>query len=321
MKYFVPFFLGLVLSFASFQASESIALAAENVVSEDGKTLNRVDSTATSLVISKSVEQISPDAFLNCPSLESIAVEKENSTFFAVDGVLFNKKKTKLVYYPSRKKGKSYKVMKSVTAIGKYAFLFNSNIKSVTLPSSVTSIEPYAFYMSSANVNIPKKVKSIGAYAFAYSGMKEASFPSTFTTIGKYAFSGCPVLTSVDLSKSKVKTLSEGAFSSNGALTSVKFNSNLEYIKTYAFSDSGISDVTVPASVKEVGDAAFYSTNLKTFTVMGKDTVLLNPVNEDKELYDWNTDSYYPNPLVIKAPAGSTAQKYAEEYELNFVAI
>ncbi len=54
---------------------------------------------------------------------------------------------------------------------------------------------------------------------------------------------------------------------------------------------------------------------------MGKDTVLDNPINEEKEIYDWNTDSYFPNPVVIKAPAGSTAQKYAEKYGLSFVAI
>ncbi len=252
--------------------------------------------------------------------IKTITVDGGNKYFSAKDGVLFNRKKTKLVYYPYKKKGTGYKVPTSVKAIGKYAFFFN-NVRSVTLPGGVTEIEPYAFYMCSANVNIPKKVKSVGAYAFAYSGLKKASFPSTLTAIGKFAFTGCTVLTSVDLSKAKVKTLFEGAFSSNSALTSVKLNSNLEYINAYAFSDSAITDITVPASVKRIGDAAFYSANLKMFTVMGKDTVLDNPINEEKEIYDWNTDSYFPNPVVIKAPAGSTAQKYAEKYGLSFVAI
>ncbi len=55
--------------------------------------------------------------FSGCSSLKAVNVSKKNKTYCSVDGVLFNKKKTTIIYYPEAKKGKSYKIPKSVKTI------------------------------------------------------------------------------------------------------------------------------------------------------------------------------------------------------------
>jgi len=67
----------------------------------------------------------------------------------------------------------------TVTAIGEYAFKFDSSLTAVTIPGTVTSIEKFAFSNceSLMSVNIPASVTSIG--------------------IG--VFEGCTLLTSIDM--------------------------------------------------------------------------------------------------------------------------
>jgi len=56
-----------------------------------------------------------------------------------------------------------------VTCIGANAFYDSFNLKSVTLPDSITEIKTYAFYRcnSLTKITIPDSVTSIGEYAFS----------------------------------------------------------------------------------------------------------------------------------------------------------
>ena len=63
-----------------------------------------------------------------------------------------------------------------MTQIGAWAFDGCSNLTSITLPSSLTSI---------------------GEYAFQYCSLTSITIPEGVTQIGEYAFSGCSNLTSV----------------------------------------------------------------------------------------------------------------------------
>ena len=130
-----------------------------------------------------------------------------------------------------------------------------------------------------------KGIKAIGARTFfnaatnneaeAY-GYKYASLLQTITIpegvreIGKSAFAGCFGLTDVILNKDLVR-IDQDAFNVfvDGMETSTKVNlevcENLEYIGGYAFQGcKGIENISLPSSIKSIGEYAFMSTNAHT---------------------------------------------------------
>ena len=89
---------------------------------------------------------------------------------------------------------------KPVTEIGSWAFSYCKNIKSVTVPSSISVIGDYAFYKceSLTEVVISENAKEIGDYAFANcTSLESITIPRKVTTIGGGAFYLCTALKSV----------------------------------------------------------------------------------------------------------------------------
>ncbi|MCF0219923.1 MAG: leucine-rich repeat protein [Muribaculaceae bacterium] len=74
-----------------------------------------------------------------------------------------------------------------------------------------------------------------------------------------------------------VVAIGEDAFSECTKLTSVELPETLQSIEGYAFYDTGLSDITIPASVTKIAPYAFrYSSSLKTMT-FNADPVCLEP--------------------------------------------
>ncbi len=101
----------------------------------------------------------------------------------------------------------------NVTSIGLMAF-FYSDLTSITIPNSVTSIGDHAFGYCSGltSITIPNSVTSIGRGAFQNcSGLTSITIPNGVTSIGNYAFSDCSGLTSITIPNS-VTSIGNDAF-------------------------------------------------------------------------------------------------------------
>jgi hypothetical protein len=94
--------------------------------------------------IGKGVESIGEGCFNATPKLRQITVYASNPYYAFDGGVLIKRQGNVLVAYPNAK-GVQYKVREGIEAIGKWAFYY-TNIASVTLPETLSSIEDYAFY-------------------------------------------------------------------------------------------------------------------------------------------------------------------------------
>ena len=77
-----------------------------------------------------------------------------------------------------------------ITSIGAWTFMKLTNLKSVDIPDSVTTIEGSAFKGTTSleTIEIPSSVTDIGTETFYNSGITSVVIPDSVTTIGENAF-------------------------------------------------------------------------------------------------------------------------------------
>jgi hypothetical protein len=121
-------------------------------------------SKLTAFSIPSSVTTIGNVVFLG--SKATITVDSNNPNYSSVDGVLFNKDQTRLMYYPGPKTG-SYLIPSTVTNVAVDAFYNCSLLTSVNLPVGLTTLEDWAFENCTGltTISLPAAVSSIGSNA------------------------------------------------------------------------------------------------------------------------------------------------------------
>lgn len=145
----------------------------------------------------------------------------------------------------------------TVTAIGNNAF-YESTITSVSLPSSLITIEQNAFEDTSSLTTVtfalPSSLTTIELSAFSGTGITSITIPNSVTTFGSRVFNGCYSLTSVTL-PNMITSIPEGMFW-NCPLTSI----------------------TIPSTVTSVGPNAFNGcTALTSVTCLATTVLAINP--------------------------------------------
>ncbi len=119
-----------------------------------------------SIFISASVNRIAFNTFNNSFNLQNFEVAQDNSVFCSVEGVLFNKSRTKIVRFPRGRSGE-YVIPEGVEIVGAGAFNGCTEVTSVIMPTSVVTIDYAAFFACNMqSVTIPSHVDSIGIVAF-----------------------------------------------------------------------------------------------------------------------------------------------------------
>lgn len=126
-----------------------------------------------------------------------------------------------------------------VTAIGKFAFERYENLKSVSLPTTITSIEYGAFFIcpNLEFINLPEGLSYLGKFAFSNCyKLSITELPSTLTQIDYSSFCFCH---SVSIRKipSNVKNIGGQAFESCENISSIEFEGIIESIGEKAFYD------------------------------------------------------------------------------------
>ena len=92
--------------------------------------------------IPKNVKFMGNNPFAGCPNIE---VTNESPYFNLVDGVLYNKDFTRLIYFPIFKNNERYEIKEGCRILGKHSFYLCDNLKEVVIPSSIIKLENNPF--------------------------------------------------------------------------------------------------------------------------------------------------------------------------------
>jgi DNA modification methylase len=92
--------------------------------------------------IPKNVKFMGNNPFAGCPNIEVI---NESPYFNLVDGILYNRDFTRLIYYPISKKDDRYEIKEGCRILGKHSFYLCDNLKEVVIPSSIIKLENNPF--------------------------------------------------------------------------------------------------------------------------------------------------------------------------------
>jgi hypothetical protein len=99
----------------------------------------------TSMYFPASVTFFDNNPFVDCSSMAAVNVDPANQYNESVDGVLFKKGLTGILYYPPAHSGSSYVIPSTVTYVRGGVFLNCKGLTSVTIPSTVTTIRSGMF--------------------------------------------------------------------------------------------------------------------------------------------------------------------------------
>ncbi|MBQ8429566.1 MAG: leucine-rich repeat protein [Clostridia bacterium] len=161
-----------------------------------------------------------------------------------------------------------------------------ANLTSLTIGNNVV-LGDFAFFNSARLENVDLSgVQSIGKYAFSGTRMqdlwwngKSLSYALTREYVNgevvavDYCYvSYAPLIETANLTS--VTYIGEAAFAFNGSLKEVTFaEDGLTAISDYAFAGTKIAQVTLPASVTEIGKYAFFGSNVTKMDLSSVETI------------------------------------------------
>ncbi len=218
----------------------NVTFAANGRALEFGTDVFYNCAALTTVTIPANVSKI-PGIFGGCTSLEEVKVDSASQYFTSVDGVIFNKKMTEIIYFPQGKGG-NYTIPEGVTSIANGVFSENKTLTELVIPNSVSYIGEEAF----RGTRIGKIIFSGDIYAESL-------------TIGKAAFKDAYFENYDFILPSHTKEIGEYAFS-GVYYRNIILNEGIEVLGDYAFyfpNGTGGGTVNIPASVRTIGKYCF----------------------------------------------------------------
>ena len=273
----------------------------ESALTEIGVNVFTSCTNLKALSLPTGLTSIGESALAGCISLPAFTLDEACDSFAVVDGLIYNKEKTKLINCPAGKAG------------------------IVTLPATVKTIESNAFYNCTqvTDVIMPEGLDSLGLAVFVgCSSLKTIKIPESVRVIGFGGFTGCTNLESIDVAPNNATYSSlDGILIENGNRLMAYPNKKgqayevpegIYVIETFACCWTDLQEVILPRIVS-MGNYSFaYCHDLMSVTALQ-----LNPFEIPDNCFSEET---YEN-ATLYVPEGSVEKYRTTEGWRNFVHI
>ncbi len=238
--------------------------------------------TESKYEIPASVTQATAIAFHGCSNLKAITVNEENEHYASVDGVLFSKDLSALVFRPKGMNSNIFVIPDTVTTVLTGAIVTTDNFRYLSIPKTVTKFERMAIntvhsfraiffggsseewqnlrnqnseYISYNNIyynSSADKDESCGFIYFVDEESKAHIISADESVKGDVVIpdtlGGCPVT-----------SIGDEVFVMNDKLTNITIPDTVVSIGDEAFYMCiNLESITLPSSLEKIGDEAFY---------------------------------------------------------------
>lgn len=279
-------------------------------------------SLVTSIIIPSSVTIIESNAFENCTGLSSVSIpgSVQNmgiAVFRGCTGLSSVSLQAKIPNIPDDTFNgctslASVAVAADITSIGARAFKGCRALSTMTVPYGMTSVgsEAFADCVSMTGISIPATTTSIAGDAFR--GCASLTTIAVDESNGTYASDGgclynasktkllvCPAgKTKIALSSS-TRILGSGCFNGCYSITSVTLPSGATGIENDALTGSGITTITIPASVTSIGtqrnwtpEVIYGYTKSAADSYASDNEYVFYPLDGNKDETDYDSDTF-----------------------------
>ncbi len=256
-----------------------------------------------SIHLPATLETISDSAFNSAARPISVTMDSGNPYFTLKESILYSADQSRLIYAGGLEGKTSFTVMSGVETIDYYAFL-NTRLTELTLPSNLgdsffglraptlerVEISGSAIFESVDGVlfradkpwlafcpngrtgiyTIPEGTTTILKYAFAYSSLEEAIFPSSLYTVMPYAFSHASIRRAI--LGGEIDAVTDYAFSYSSV---EEVECDARYVAQLAFRGcSALEKISLP-KVSSLGSGVFYECTSLTDAYLGDRLITL----------------------------------------------
>lgn len=281
-------------------SSLAMPLNLPNVTSIGSSAFNR--SAITGLNLGSELISLSPFNAFYGSSLTFVNIDENNPSYSSINGIVFDKAQTSIVYLPNGLVGEVF-IPESIAYLDGSLFeqcnyvtsiavdsdnenysslngvLFNKDqttlircplgfdVTNYVIPNTVTTIGTSAFDHCGniEEIYIPNSVETIEMDAFCYcTSMTSMIIPSSVTSIGHYAFHYCYSLTSINIPDS-VTSLGQYCFYQCEKLATAILGSGIKDIGQNTFQNCyALTSITMSDGVRTIGNYAFDNCNKLT---------------------------------------------------------
>ena len=206
-----------------------------------------------------SLKTIGDNAFMYCGSLQII--DLPNSVNCLGNSVFARCTNLSTVRLPQISKNVTWGMFEGCTSLSE-----------INLPDSVIEINDYAFQDSGLkSIDLPSGITTIGSHAFYNcDALYIINIPDSVTSIGTYAFSDCDVLSEVKLGNGLTK-INSYSFDLCPAIQKIVFPYRVATVESNAFTScTSLTELVVPRATTSIASDAFsYPTKMTVYGVAG----------------------------------------------------